>query len=268
MSNNNLLSISICNIVKNEEKQISGFLSSLVDFADEIIVVDTGSADNTLNIVHDFTTKYKHISLYQYESAGFFHYGKAKNFSIQRATKDFIIILDTDERLSDSFKVKIKDFLADKSSNVFRIKRVDEIIPHLIDYPERIIRNNLGIFYSVDKRNMVHENLNYTKKIETFEEIVWHQQRWNHYIYRPQRILFQLELEIERTPKTKSFLGHIFRGVWYFNYRFKKLYFEKGLYKDGQRGFKYAFTRALDAFLTEFFVGLKSDKDHKYWESK
>lgn len=267
MSNKGL-SISICNIVKNEEKQIGSFLSSLVDFADEIIIVDTGSSDNTLNITNNFAAIHKHISLYQYESAGFFHYGKAKNFSIRRATKDFIIILDTDERLSDNFKAKIKDFLADSSANVFRIKRMDEIIPHLVDYPERIIRNHLGIFYSTDKQNMVHENLHYTHNVERFEEIIWHQQRRNHYIYRPQRILFQLEAEIERTPKTKSFLGHFFRGVWYFHYRFKKLYFKGRLYKDGKRGFKYAYMRALDAFLMEFFVGLKPGKDDKYWEDK
>lgn len=258
--------ISICTIVKNEERQIMDFLSNLIDFADEIIIADTGSSDETLYIIESFIKKYDNIKLYKYESFRVFHYGKAKNFSLQQATKDFSIILDADERLSDNFKKKLRYYLTDTNSEVIKIKRVDEIISHLIDYPQRIIKNSLGILYSENKDSMVHENLDYTQKVDTFKEVVWHQQRWNHYIYRPQRILFQLELQIERTPKTKSLFGHILRGLWYFNFRFKKLYFKKRLYKDGKLGFKYSFMRALDAFLIEFFVGLRPNKNDKYWK--
>jgi glycosyltransferase involved in cell wall biosynthesis len=260
--------ISICTIVKNEERQIADFLSNLINFADEIIIADTGSSDKTLDIIKNFSKKYNNIKLYEYKSEVVFHYGKAKNFSIQHATKDFLIILDADERLSNNFKTKIRDFLVDDNLKVVKIKRVDEIIPHLIDYPERIVKNNLGISYSTDERDMVHENLDYSKKVDIFEEPIWHQQRWNHYIYRPQRIFFQLELQVERTPKTKSLFGHILRGLWYFNFRFKKLYFKRKLYKDGNVGFKYAYMRALDAFLIEFFVGLKPSGDKKYWDNK
>ena len=261
-------SISICNIVKNEEKQVKDFLASLVDFADEIIMVDTGSSDNTFNIINDFASQHSNVKLYEYWSDGVFHYGKAKNFSLKKATKDFIIILDTDERLSPAFKEKVRLFLSENSNKVFRISRIDEVVPHLKDSLERIVKNHHNIFYNEDSHNMVHENLDYDGDVGVFDEVVWHQQRWNHYIYRPQRILFQLELQIERTPKTKSFFGHLMRGFWYFDFRFRKLYFKRSLYKDGKRGFKYAFMRSVDAFLVQFFVGLKADKNDKYWENK
>ncbi|MBU1203298.1 glycosyltransferase family 2 protein [Patescibacteria group bacterium] len=269
MDKDRKISISVCNIVKNEEKQIGGFLSSLVNFADEIIIVDTGSTDNTLKIINSFMASHGNIKLYEYKLPGVFHYGKAKNYSISKATKDYIIILDTDERLSEDFKSKIRDYLLEHDNKVFRIKRVDESVTHLIDNPERILKNNCGILYCEQEKNRVHENLNYTgEEVEIFEEIVWHQQRWQHYIYRPQRIFPQLELQIERTPKTKSFFRHLIRGIWYFNYRFKKLYFKRKLYKDGKAGFKYAFIRAFDAFLIQFFVGLKPQDGQKYWKDE
>ncbi len=259
--------ISICNIIKNEENQIKDFLSSLVYFADEIIIIDTGSSDKTISIIEDFLKKYKNIRLYKYSYNDKFHYGLAKNFSIKKANKDYIIILDTDERLSNEFKNNIRNFLKQENPNITEIKRIDDYINHLIDYPERIIKNNKNIFYETDEKGRVHENLKHHYEIKKFNHPVWHCQRWNHYIYRPQRIFVQLELQIERIPKTKSFIGHCIRGIWFFQYRFKKLYFKRRLYKDGKRGFKYAFMRAVDAFLIQFFVGLKPKNNFKYWEN-
>lgn len=268
MSSKNNITISICNIVKNEEKQIEDFLSSLVDFADEIIIVDTGSSDKTIDIIDTFVHKYNNVKLYKYSNEGVFHYGAAKNFSISKATKDFVIILDTDERLSKGFKRDIRDFLKKKNPFVVKIKRVDDYVPNLIDYPERIVKNNKNIFYKINEEGMVHESLEHSYEPDIFNQTLWHCQKWNHYAQRPQRILFQLELQIERTPRTKSFFGHFIRGLWYFAYRFKKLYFKRKLYKDGKIGFKYSFMRAFDAFLIEFFVGLKHQGERKYWEDK
>ncbi len=260
--------ISICNIVKNEKKRMKEYFSSLVNFADEIIIVDTGSSDGTLKIIEDFAQKHNNIKLYKYYSEGVFHYGKAKNFAIEKATQDYIIVLDADEKLSDEFKNNIKNFLRQENPDVVKIKRVDDYVDHLIDYPERIIKNNKDVFYKTDEKGRVHENLKHSYEVKEFIYPVWHCQRWNHYTYRPQRIFLQLELQVERIPKTKSFIGHCIRGVWFFQYRFRRLYFKRRLYKDGKRGFKYAFMRAIDAFLIQFFVGLKPKKDFKYWESE
>lgn len=266
MKNEKIPTISICTIVKNEENQIQGFLFSLVDFADEIIVVDTGSSDRTLAIIADFAGRHEHIKLYAYSYEGKFHYGIAKNFSIRQATKDFIIILDADERLSDEFKENIRDFLKKEDPVVAKVKRVDDYISHLVDHPERIIENHQQISYKTDESGRVHERLDHSQEVKEFYFTLWHCQRWNHYVWRPQRILFQLELQIERVPRTKSFLGHCMRGVWYFVYRFKKLFIHRQLYKDGVAGFKYSFIRALDAFFIELFAGLKPKKEYKYWE--
>lgn len=261
--------ISVCTIVKNERDRIKDFLDSLIGFADEIIIVDTGSVDNTVIVIEEYISIYRdaNIVFKKYVTKEKFHYGIAKNFSIDIATKEYVIILDADECLSNDFKKNIHHFLLEEKPLVASVVRKDELLPHLIDYPERIIRHDSGIRYGLDESSRVHEQLIHTVPVGSFSEIVLHMQRWNHYVIRPQRIFFQLELQIDRVPKTKSFFGHIIRGIWYFQYRFKKIYFKRKLYKDGRLGFKYAFMRSLDAFLIELFVGLKPSQGRKYWEN-
>lgn len=266
---NSTPTISVCTIVKNECERIEGFLSVLIDFADEIIIVDTGSTDDTVVCIENFISTHKssNIHFFKYSATGVFHYGIAKNFSIDNATKDYIIVLDADERLSDEFKQTVRSFISNQKPIVASIVRKDELLPHLIDFPERIIKRDSGIRYGFDELSRVHEQLAHTVIPKSFLGVVWHEQRWNHYVVRPQRIFFQLELQVDRTPKTKSFFGHFLRGIWYFFYRFKKIYFVRKLYKDGTLGFKYAFMRSLDAFLVELFVGLKPPRGGaQYWE--
>ena len=52
-----MVTISLCMIVKNEERHIARCLDSIAELVDEIIIVDTGSVDRTLEIVSNYTTK-------------------------------------------------------------------------------------------------------------------------------------------------------------------------------------------------------------------
>lgn len=248
--------ISICTIVKNEESNIDEFFGNVLNFADEIIVVDTGSIDGTINKIEKFLSNGK-INFFQLNLSKDFHYGKAKNFAIKKAKKDFVLVLDADEHLSDGFKKDIRVFLQKNDPDVVNILRIDELVPHLRERHERIVKNRLNIFYGEDDESMLHEQLIHQRKVMDFNESIWHQQKNNHWLNRPQRILFQMGLEIERTPKTKSFFGHFLRGIWAFGFKFKKVYFRQQVYKDGWTGLKFAFLRAFYAFLVQIFVGLK-----------
>lgn len=84
--------LSVCYIVKNEEKNIRESLESIKNLADEIIIVDTGSTDNTKKICGEYTEK-----IFDYEWQN--DYGSARNFSLSKATKEWILVLDADERL-------------------------------------------------------------------------------------------------------------------------------------------------------------------------
>jgi glycosyltransferase involved in cell wall biosynthesis len=99
--------ISLCIIAKNEEKFLEKCLDSVKETVDEIIIVDTGSTDKTKEIAGKFNAK-----TYDFEWCDDF--SKARNFSLQKATKDWILILDADETIAKKDLGKIKKLIQDK----------------------------------------------------------------------------------------------------------------------------------------------------------
>lgn len=262
-----LPTISVCAIVKNEEANIKDFIDNIKDFADEIVIIDTGSTDQTVEIIQKIKEKAKlNIIFDKYIYSGEFHFGKARNYSLKKANMDYIVLLDADNRVSDKFRKEIKNFLKREKPVVSVVKRIDELLPNLIEYPEMIIKNYQSIFYGENEKARIHEKLIHNYKVKIFDSPVWHCQRETHPLYSPQRILPRTKLEIDRTPKTGGFVRHFLKGIIAFWYKFKKTYFRKKLYKDGWAGFKYAFIRGLYGFLIHLFVGLKPKKGYKYWE--
>jgi glycosyltransferase involved in cell wall biosynthesis len=86
-------------IVKNEEAVIARCLSSAKDIADEIIIVDTGSIDDTKNIALKFTD-----NVYDFEWIDDF--SAARNYSFSKAAKDYILWLDADDVILEEDRVK------------------------------------------------------------------------------------------------------------------------------------------------------------------
>ena len=94
------MKISACIIVKNEEKVISRCLSCLKKFADEIIVVDTGSSDSTKDIVLKFTDNI-------YDFKWIYDFSAARNYAFSLAKCDYVFWLDADDFISDISAEKI-----------------------------------------------------------------------------------------------------------------------------------------------------------------
>ena len=106
--------LSLCMIVKDEEKLLERCLDSAKDFVDEIIIVDTGSADRTKEIARKFTDK-----VYDFKWCDDF--SSARNFSLSKAAKDWILVLDADELISKQDMVKIKDLIKQKDVEAFKL---------------------------------------------------------------------------------------------------------------------------------------------------
>ena len=95
--------ISLCMIVKNEEDVLNNCLSTVYDLVDEIIIVDTGSTDKTKEIASKYTNK-----IYDFKWVDDF--AKARNFSFEKATKDYILWLDADDIILEEDRQKFKNF--------------------------------------------------------------------------------------------------------------------------------------------------------------
>jgi glycosyltransferase involved in cell wall biosynthesis len=90
--NNEVPTVSACMIVKNEEEFLPRCLESIKDVVDEIIVVDTGSTDRTVEIAKSYGAK---VHLHPWEN----NFSKHRNQSISYAAGDWIFVLDGDEEV-------------------------------------------------------------------------------------------------------------------------------------------------------------------------
>jgi glycosyltransferase involved in cell wall biosynthesis len=97
--------VSLCMIVKNEEAHLAACLSSVADLVDEIVVVDTGSADDTAAVAAHFGAR-----VYPFQWVDSF--AAARNESLRHAQGDWIFWLDGDERLEGENRLKLKALLS------------------------------------------------------------------------------------------------------------------------------------------------------------
>ncbi len=138
-----MATISLCIIVKNEEMCIARCLDSAAELVDEIIVVDTGSTDRTVEIVSNYTSK-----VYSYPWKDDF--SDARNYSFSKASMDYCMWMDADDILEDTQKEKflqLKESLTPETDIVMMKYNTsfDEAgMPSFSYYRERWIRNNAG----------------------------------------------------------------------------------------------------------------------------
>ena len=160
-------SISACAIMKNEISHVEAWLDNVRVFAQEIIVVDTGSTDGT----NEFLAKQFDVKLISYEWQHDF--AQAKNVALQEATGDWLVFTDADECFYQPQNIiEYLEQLDKKSTSIEAIfcpiDNIDadsnnEIINS--DVVPRIIRNHVGIKYM----GAVHEQL--TKGREPWQDI-------------------------------------------------------------------------------------------------
>lgn len=92
------MKISAAMIIKNESRSIIRCLDSIVDAVDEIIIVDTGSTDNTIELIREFELQHKNnINIYNFEWVDDF--SAARNYSLSKTQYEWKLIIDGDEYL-------------------------------------------------------------------------------------------------------------------------------------------------------------------------
>lgn len=147
--------LTLSMIVKNEEKYLSGCLESVKDVADEIIIVDTGSTDKTIEIAEEFDAKVFHFSWINDFSA-------ARNFALSKSIGEWILYLDADERLSEISKSELLKVTA--SANKLGVRcLVNSIDSHrnnsqMMKYT-RLFKNDSNIKFSGKAHEQIESSL-------------------------------------------------------------------------------------------------------------
>ena len=111
----NLTKISALAITLNEADVIENFIRQ-IDFADEIVIVDSFSTDDTVEIA----SKYDKVKVVQRK---FDNFSEQKNFAISQAKNDWVIFFDPDEEVTDSLKDEILEVLKNPSAIAYLVKR-------------------------------------------------------------------------------------------------------------------------------------------------
>ncbi len=136
-----MVTISLCMIVKNEEMHIARCLDSIAELVEEIIIVDTGSTDRTVEIVSGYTSK-----VYSYPWKDDF--SDARNYSFSKASMDYCMWMDADDVLEETQKEKflqLKQFMSPDTDIVMMKYNTsfDEAgAPSFSYFRERWIRNS------------------------------------------------------------------------------------------------------------------------------
>jgi glycosyltransferase involved in cell wall biosynthesis len=110
--------LSLAMIVKNEARCLARCLQSVRSIVDEMVIVDTGSTDSTVGIANDFGAKILHFDWVNDFSA-------ARNFALDQATGDWILVLDADEFASEALWREIREFLR-RDAVIGRLKIVSD----------------------------------------------------------------------------------------------------------------------------------------------
>mgnify|MGYP002388318873 FL=1 len=106
------MTLTVIIITKNEERNIRRCLES-VQFADEIIVLDSGSTDKTVPIAKEYTE-----NVFSTDWPG---YGVQKQRALSKAQGDWVLNLDADESVSEQLQQEILDAMASDSADAFRV---------------------------------------------------------------------------------------------------------------------------------------------------
>ncbi len=153
--------VSLCMIVKNEENYLPSCLNSIKDIVDEIIIVDTGSTDKTVDIAKSFGAKVYYFPWHN-------NFSEARNESLKHATKDWILILDADDELSTKNQENLKDLLyrqLDENAIYYfeTLNYYGNIVDDnsiTINLNPRLFKNNHGTHYEGEIHNQSNLSIN------------------------------------------------------------------------------------------------------------
>lgn len=153
--------LSVCMIVKNEARYLRSCLESFIADADEVIIVDTGSQDETLEIARSFEKVQVFEAIWQDDFA------VARNAAIARARCPWILMLDADEFLPEGFIPSVRQYLQfpdpTVDAYVFRVEAIDEdgnVVPEKSLLVPRLFPNQPEYRF----RGRIHELLTHRDK--------------------------------------------------------------------------------------------------------
>ena len=214
--------LSVVIIAKNEEKFIRDAILS-ANFANEVLVLDSGSVDKTSYIAKELGARV--------ENQDWLGFGPQKNKAIELANNDWIFVLDSDERITAELKSEVLSILENPSFDGFFVARLNRFFGKYIktcglypDYSIRLFNRTKGRFNNAP----VHESVQIEGKVAKLK---------NHMIHlaynNVDEFISKQRYYSALSNKKKNILKAVASPCW----TFFKLYFIKLGFLDGRHGY-------------------------------
>ena len=233
-----MIELSAILIVKNESADIERCLNSLLNFADEIIILDSGSTDNTIEICQNYT---QHIFITDWPG-----FGPQKNRALEKASGKWVLSIDADEWVPEALKKEIQDIIQKNNSySAFSIPRISYYCGCLIrhgdwrnDRPVRLFERGKAKF----SNDLVHESLQVEGKIGGLK------QKLKHNAFRSsEEVLEKMNLYSTLWAKNrfkKGVKASLIQALTHSLWTFIRGYFLRAGFLDGKAGFMLAISNA------------------------
>lgn len=233
--------LSVIIITKNEQKHIAECIES-VRFADEIIVLDSGSTDNTCDIARRLGAKVYHTTHWP----GF---GPQKNKALDLATKEWVFSIDADERVPERLAIEIQSAIQQPTAYAYTVARMScfggRWIKHSGWWPDRLVRlfkRDQGRFKDV----AVHESVIVKGVTRDLNGHLLHYpyEGLDILIDKTNRYSSAAALQLHEKGKKISIFGIIAKSIW----TFVRIYIIRRGFLDGRQGFLLAAIAASGSF--------------------
>jgi len=226
--------LAVALIVKNEAKNLEACLNTVANWVDEIVVLDSGSTDETEQVARKYTEKF-HVNK---DWPGF---GPQRRLAQEYVESDFVLWLDADERITDELKISIQQAVEKNEPNtLYSICRLSWVfgryIRHCGWYPDRVVRLYPTQLTQYDD-SLVHEKVEISTDMNVKElsgdAIHYTYNDLHHYLVKSAGYAQAWAEQREKRGKKSSILEGMLHAVACF----LKMYVFKAGFLDGKQGF-------------------------------
>jgi len=239
--------ISALAITYNEEAHIEAYIKSL-SFADEIIIVDSFSTDETVALAKQYDVK---VIQKKFED-----FSTQKNFAIEQATNDWVTFFDLDEEITPSLASEIKEVIqGNQPQKAYYVKRDFHFMGKRMKYSGFQTDIAVRLFhkkYCKYNGNKVHETIETSEKIGRLKNSVLHHTYKSYDNYNSKLTSYsKLQAKSLHDKNVRPNLMHfLFRPL----YRFLHQYFIRLGFLDGKEGLILSYLHGFSVFKRYLFL--------------
>ncbi len=245
-------SLSVILITKNEAANIRDCIQS-ISWADEIIVVDSGSTDGTVAIARQMGAR-----VYEHDWPGF---GPQKNRALDYADMDWVFSNDADERVTPELRSELQAAMSGKTMDAFEIPRLSSFCGRYMlhsgwrpDYVTRLFKRGMGRF----SEDLVHERVIVNGTTGRLKQSILHEsfRDTEQLLAKINQYSTASALMLHNKNRTSSLKKAVAHALW----AFLRTYILRAGFLDGREGFMLAVSSAEGTYYRYVKLMLLMDK--------